>query len=236
VRHTRWIVDLPPEVEAKMSKEEIYALQAVPGYFKPQQVSVPQSLLEQGDPQPVKAVVIVDEEMRGYLAWLTYGYWIPELVSWEEVYDWAWNILEGGDDFLEILFGIDMQMVINTNWETPDGWNYHDLLYAIDDVDPRGVGCDILILITGQQDWGLDGLAWCPCPGTPMEGRHFVMDCTVGLTANLFQHEATHLFGPHDHGWNPLIPCIMSYYWTWQLRIYCSACTTNIDQHRFRYD
>jgi hypothetical protein len=152
--------EIPPEVKATMSKEELYALQAIPGYFKPQQVSVPggqQMLLT--NPQPVKAVVCVDEEMRAVLAdrlWLPY-----ESVSWEQVYDWAGNILEGGDDYLEIPFGIDIQMTISTHWDTPDNLDIYGLLYLIDDVDPRDVGCDIIVLMTGQPDiFEPDGLAW----------------------------------------------------------------------------
>src|SRR3972149_1549634 len=53
---------IPPEIKANMSKEKLYELQAIPGYFKPLQVSPPKSLLLD-NPQPVKALVIVDEEM-----------------------------------------------------------------------------------------------------------------------------------------------------------------------------
>lgn len=227
--------EIPPEVKTKMTKAQIYELQAVPGYFEPQQVSIPsdQQML-QTNPLPVLAVVTVDEDMREELS-RRLGMW-PNLCSWQQVYDWAWNIIEGGDDFLETTFGIDIQPTVYCNWETPDNWNYYDLLYAIDDVDPRGVGCDTIALLTAQQDVNVDGLAWCPCPGTPMGGRHLVMDCTVGLPANLFQHEQTHNFGPHDHGWDWGIYCIMSYAYTYWTRGYCDPCTTNINEHRFRYD
>lgn len=227
--------EIPLEIKEKMSKEELYQLQAIPGYFTPKQVSVQQinrHQLLQNNPQPVKAVVVVDEEMREELS-KRLNLW-PNLCSWDQVYNWAWNILEGGDDYLEIPFAIDIQLEIATNWETPDDWNYYDLLYAIDDVDPRGVGCDILLLITAQQHPGIDGLAW-GLDG-PYGGRHFVMDCTVSLPANCFQHEASHLFGAPDHGYDLFTFCIMSYIWTYWTRGYCSGCTAIINSNKFRYD
>jgi len=223
--------EIPPEVRATMSKEELYALQAIPGYFTPEQMSVQQVSGQQvllANPQPVKAVVIVDEDMREELSKRLM--WYPRLVPWEMVYDWANNILEGGDDGIEIPFGIDTRSYIYTNWDSPDNLDMYGLLYAIDDVDPTGVGCDILVLMTGQNPTeSVVGLAW-------ILGRHFVMKCTVGLPANLFQHEATHLFGPNDHGWDWGIFCIMSCPYMFWTRGYCSPCTTNINEHRFRFD
>lgn len=180
------------------------------------------------NPQPVKAVVIVDEEYREVLARVVY-HTTPEYVPWEWVYNHAQNILEGGDDPLESGFGIDIQQTIATNWESPDNLGLHGLLYLIDDVDPTGVGCDIMVLMTGQDDPNYDGVAWCL-------GRHFVMEPFAGMPMNLFQHEVTHLFGPLDHGWDWGIYCIMSYAYVWVTRGYCGPCTTNINQHRFRFD
>lgn len=80
--------DLPPEIKAKMSKEELYELQAIPGYFKPKQVSVPDGQMLLTNPQPVKAVVCVDEEMRAFLAMMI-GYPTAELCPWELVYQWG---------------------------------------------------------------------------------------------------------------------------------------------------
>jgi hypothetical protein len=212
--------EIPSDIKASMTKDELYELQALPGYFTPQQTSISnnQQLREQ-DPQPVKAIVCVDEDMKYYMAVLFEV--PPEIITWEDVYNWAENILEGGDDYLEIPFAIDIQAEIFVNWNTPANYDYSDMLSALGTVDPTGVGCDILLLMTAQQDPNYEGLAYSL-------GRHFVMDCSVGLPANLFQHEASHLFGAPDHGWD-----FFTYYST---RWYCSGCSDTINDYRFRFD
>ncbi|MGD6934834.1 MAG: hypothetical protein ACQCN5_11570 [Candidatus Bathyarchaeia archaeon] len=219
--------EIPPEVKANMTKEEIYALKALPGYFKPLQESA--SAVLRTNPQPVKAIVSVDDDMRALLAAMQ---GVPySQVSWEDVYAWAYNILEGGDDYLELDFGIDIQAEVFTYWETPSDYDIYDMIYTIDDIDPTGVGCDIFLLMSAQINTLFEpsGLAW-------RLGRHFVMTPSVGAPANLFQHEASHLFGPYDHDWNPLIYCIMSYAYTFSTRDYCTACFDNIDSNKNRFD
>lgn len=229
------IADLPNDVITNMSKAEIYELQRVPGYYTPRQISAQKSILL-NNPQPILAVVIVDDEMREQRA-NQLGYSNPEDCPWSEVYAWAYNILESGDDALETNYGIDIQLTIASNWETPDNLDYYALLYLIDDIDPRTVGCDILMLMTGQQMWGIDGLAWIyGTPGAPMDARHFLMDCTVSLPANLFQHESSHLFGCLDHGWDPFNLCCMSSAYLYFTRGWCGGCQTILTANRARYD
>ena len=217
--------EIPPEIKAKMSKDELYRLRAIPEYFTPNQVSIQQMLLDTNPPQSISAVVIVDEEMRTALSQI-YGFEVP----WSMVYSWAGNILEGGDDYLEEPFGIDFQNSYCTDWESPDNLDIYGLLDTIDNVDPTSAGYDVIILMSGQVPGnGIVGLA-------NLLGEHFVMSCNVNLTANLFQHEASHLFGPNDHGWDYSNYCIMSYAYSWQTRGYCTACTVNICEHRYRFE
>lgn len=75
---------IPPEKWAAMSKEEQYKLMAIPGYFTPQQLTAPKSLLL-NNPQPVLVNLIVDEEMRAQIAAI-YGFYDPTLCPWELVY------------------------------------------------------------------------------------------------------------------------------------------------------
>lgn len=220
---------LPPETKAKMSREELYELWAVPGYFTPQQLTAPDSLLL-NNPEPVLVNVIVDEEMREQCA-IIFGYPDPSLCPWDVVYGWAGSILEGGDDPFEINFGIDMQRYVTANWDSPDNYNIYDMLYFVDDFDPTSVGCDILVLMTGQDDsTGYAGLAW-PAPN----GRHAVMKTTTDHSCALFQHETSHFFGAPDHGWAPMIWCVMSYYHS-SSRAWCAYCMEQIDSYKFRFD
>jgi hypothetical protein len=221
--------NIPPEMQANLTKEEFYRLQGIPGYFTPKQDSVQQisgeQVLLETYPPPVKAVVVVDEEMKWRLQSI-----LGREVTWDAVQSWARSILEGGDDYLESPFGIDIQATIVVNWEdSPDDADIGTLLDDIEVIPPEGVGCDILLLMTGQiSGLGTVGLA-------NHMGQHFVMSVQVGYVINLFQHETTHLFGPRDHGDDLWTYCIMSYVYTPYHRGYCEPCTANIYDHRYRF-
>jgi hypothetical protein len=226
--------DLPPEMTAKMSEREILELRAVPGYYKPKQFSVPsgQQMLD-SNPQPVNAIVLVDEEMRAILAGIFHM--PPELVPWDWVFQWAGNILEDGDDGLESGFGIDIQMALPYNWTTPDNWDYLDLLNYIMLKPPQEAGCDIMVLMTGQIDPARYGVA-CSIDA-PDGGCHFVITCNTWWVCNLFQHEQSHNFGYQDmqhYGFGPF--CIMNINWIAWTRDYCYTCTATIDDNKFRFD
>jgi hypothetical protein len=230
---------LPTDAMASMSKEELLKLLGFPGYFEPKQPTVPrgQQMLA-SNPQPVNAIVIVDEEFRGFLAFLL-GV-PPEWIPWELVYASGCNVVlsANGGGLLED-FGIYVQPAYATFWYTPNDKNFQELLYMIDDVDPTGVpGCDIMILLTGQWDWDRLGCAWYV--GGEGGGRHSVVG--VGILSfplsNLVQHEISHNFGPWnmDHGLDPLYLCIMSYVYEPFYRDYCVVCTVYINENRFRFD
>jgi len=229
---------LPPEIVEKMTKEDLNKLACLPGYFTPNQMSIEvitdniggQMLLDETT-HVVKTIVIIDEE--------AYYYYVcnePWFATWEGCCAWANNILEGGDDYLEIPFGIDFQAQSQyyCYWETPDYMDYYDLLDEIDGVDPTGVSCDVIVLMTGQSGGSIVGLA-------NRMGHHFLMNAAASgwpyyiPVANLFQHEASHLYDCSDHGYDQTY-CIMSYTYQWQTRGYCTGCTTQINLNCARFD
>ena len=246
--------DIQPEVKAKMSREEICKQTLVPGYASQEQIpqlstdktsipisSVRQEIIYQADslelkscgPEPVLAVVICDEEMRLQLG-IDLGR-PAELVPWDWVYAWANDILEAGDDPLESEFEINIVMDTPVHWDdSPDDIGLLELLWIIDGIPPQGVGCDIMILMSGEVDYVRDGCAYTPNLGT---GRHFAMKCYVAWNARLFQHECSHLFGPTDyHQWDALPVCVMGWLWDSVTPNYCSTCTNIINSYAGRFN
>jgi hypothetical protein len=197
-----------------------------PGYFTPDYVTlqdVPSRNSGQGsrsNPQPVKTIIMVDTEAYDkYAAMARYAGYTPTDAG---CYAWANNILEGGDDMMELWFGIDFQgqpqqFII---WDSPNYMNYYQLLSTIAQVSPTVVGCDVVVLMTGQSGGTLNGVA-NPYP----YGEHFVMSVSPVFDplVNLFQHEASHLFGCHDHDPGLTTYCIMSYTWCSVARDYCKS-------------
>lgn len=232
-----------PEI-ANMSHDEICRQLRIPGYYTPSEAANTQMISQDSQvgilstPQyPVQAIVVCDDEMRYFLSMML-NYPIP--VPWEWVYSWANNILEDADNPLESDYGIDLVMAYAINWETPDSDDYVALLYTVSQyqggIDPRTAGCDVMIVMSGQNPGyyngnAILGLTWGP--GGPMDGRHSVLKATAIGAANICQHEVTHFFGPGDcyADW-----CIMNSVYSLLTRGYCSGCVGNINEHADRYD
>ncbi|MCW4004643.1 MAG: hypothetical protein NWE95_12105 [Candidatus Bathyarchaeota archaeon] len=234
--------EMPAANKEQMTREDILRLSSFPGYFTPNQISVQvvsknsEQMQLDSDPQPVKTIIILDEEAVAY-----YVSFDPWHVTWLHCCIWADNILEGGDDYLEVPYGIDFQTEWNyiCYWDSPDYMDYYGLLDLIDGVDPTGVGCDVMVLMSGQYG-GSSGNSQILGLANQM-GRHFVMDVTIGSwpfyypVENLFQHEASHLFDCSDHLWDYTY-CIMNYRYTFQYRGYCTGCNTQLERNAGRFD
>jgi hypothetical protein len=230
---------LPSEVVAKMSQEELYELMCLPGYFTPKQTSLndnvqPTQTLRGANPLPVKTIILLDEE-----AWATYHMIrYPYPPTWQELCNWANNILAGANNFLNP-HDIDFQTALHIYWESPDGKTYEELLTLIRKIDPRDVGADVMVLLSGQAS----GMGVLPnsVVGIAATGdRYAIMHVApvfVVPNSRVLLHELSHLFWCPDHGSNLLNPCIMNapidMYFTDQ---YCSSCSNTIDTYKFKFD
>jgi hypothetical protein len=221
---------LPSDVKATMTKEDLLALKCFPGYFEPMQTSIGQGsgMLREETYHTVNTIICIDDDMwTEYVMTFGYFWW---LADWEGCCEWANSILEGGDDYLESPFEIDFQTDTANYcyWTTPSGDSYSQLLDTLDQVDPTGIGDDVLVCMSGQSDPNYAGMA-------NQFGRHFIMHATASLPANIFQHEASHLFDCGDHGWDWTY-CIMSYNYAFSYRGYCTGCTTQLELNCDRFD
>ena len=188
---------------------------------------------------PIPTIIILDDEFVYYFSMLD-----PWGASWPMMCQIGNSILEAGDDYLESPYDINFQTNWNyiCYWESPDGVVYdgdYGLLEMIDEINPTDVGCDVMVLMSGQyggatEDGDILGLA------NPMYrhgGRHFIIDACRGAwapNANLFQHEASHLFDCSDH--KDLTYCIMCYTYTFATRGYCTGCNTQLILNAGRFN
>jgi hypothetical protein len=221
---------LPDEIVAQMSQEELNDLMCLPSNFTPTnqfdlKEEAPQGQQTRGTPQTVKVALIVDDNMLNiYKSTNPYAPF-NECMQW--AYECAYNITSKGN---VILGGYDITFQIEhiAYWESPNNVGYVALLDAIQAVDPRGIGDSVLILMTGQSDLPIAGVA-------NRGGRHFVMG--VGIpnvpVDRLFAHEASHLYRCEDHSTGV---CLMSK--TSQLATdqYCGTCDGTMTTHKNRLD
>jgi len=223
------------------TKEEYDRFMCVPEDFTPDQIIIRDKTdeVEQraSSCAGVSAILIIDEEAKNFFGQLQWPY--PTTFGCYIIAD---NILEDGDDYLEYPYGIDFitEWSYICFWNSPNYMDYYGLLAEISKVDPTGVGCDVIVLMSAQfggtysNGGGIMGLA------NAVTDRHFVMDVFAGMRyafpiANLFQHEASHLFDCSDHG-NDLTYCIMSYTYDQSYRGYCTGCDTQLWLNRCRFD
>lgn len=234
------------ESMTKEEKDELYRLMCVPGYFTPNQVTIQADLDEGGQRAGgygvVNTVLVLDEEAT----YNVFGQLQYPFATWIGCCIIADNILEGGDDYLEVPYGIDFQTNWNyiCFWNSPNDKNYHELLAEISKVDPTGVGCDVIVLMSGQYGGASSTGGSIIGAANATSSRHFVMDVDVSQrywysgdtppVANLFQHEASHLFDCSDHVYDYTY-CIMNYRYDQEYRGYCNGCDTQLWLNRFRF-
>jgi hypothetical protein len=178
-------------------------------------------------PQTVQVYVVVDEDAK-----LWYEYIQGHLVTWDDVYMWAYNILEGGDDFFWPQYEIDYNMHAYTNWDSPDSTSLSVIFEEGKNTITKPSDCDVRFFITGHNT---DMLG--PRGISEMLGDDFIIkvrDPTVPM-ANLFQHEASHNYGAPDHDPGLLDWCVQSYAWIQSTRDWCSSCHTTMYSNRFHF-
>ena len=231
----------PLPTESK-TKEEILRLQCFPGYFTPNQ-QVESELFDVN--YQIPTIVIIDDEMLQYYV-MMYGWG----AHWLGCCMWAYNILDGGDDYLESPYDIDFEMAgaWETSfyyWESPGGVYYDGpdgLLEQIDDCPPEWGGADVMILMSGQYGGPGDNGGEIIGLANGMfyhGGQHFVINaCYPWQSAsNTFQHEASHLFDCSDHDEpGDLTYCIMSYTYVAVYNGYCTGCDTQLSLNSGRFN
>jgi hypothetical protein len=212
----------------ELTREEELRLGCFPGYFTPDYITlqdIPSRNAVQGsrsNPQPVKIITIIDTEAYAYFC-STYYYGQvpqPEPVCWAACKAWANNIIEGGDDYMELWYGIDFQTQSQyfELWDSPNNMNYSQLLDVMEATNPSSVGCDTIILITGQFDASTFGKSYIGGHSNVM----YAMAHLLGVPlANLFQHESSHMFGCDDD--SVTTNCIMNALTGMVNRSYCKS-------------
>jgi len=224
-------------VKMDMSIEEFYSL---PGFATPnieskpdcksqsmQSKSTQYTMLSSG-PEEVQAWVVCDDDMKSW-----YEELVGHSVTWDDVFMWAWNILEGGDDPFWPEFEIEYTMGAGhyTSWISTNSGNIYQLFDEGRSNHPKPGDCDVGIYMTGQVTGDYLGLS-------EQGGDDFIIrvrDTGIMPLANLWQHEASHNFGAPDHnpGWFDF--CIMSYTWAFYVRSWCGSCHSTIYSNRFHF-
>lgn len=177
-------------------------------------------------------MIVVDDDMKAH-----YEAIIGTTVTWNAVYEWANNILEGGDDPFWSWFEIDFVTREYRQWNSPSN-TLLNLLSLGQQAFPKPAGIDVTVIMTGQIEGGLTPpLGW-----SEVLGDAFVMSTRAANYLmplfNLWQHEASHLYGAPDHAdfWSALwTVCIMSYIWAPATRSWCSGCSSTIYSNRLRF-
>ncbi len=208
--------------------ESFYSL---PGYVTPNIESrvndgSPDSLLT--IPQTVEAYVVCDDDMKSWYETL-----MSHSVTWDDVYMWAWNILEGGDDFFWPQYEIEYNMGAGhyTNWSSTNSGDLAQLFNEGRNNFPKPSDCDVRVFMTGQLTGNIYGLGETP-------GNAFIIrvrEPGSWPVANLWQHEASHNYNAPNHDPGLFDWCIMSYIWGPSTRDWCSSCHSTIYENRFRF-
>jgi hypothetical protein len=179
-------------------------------------------------PQTVEAYVVCDDDMK-----LWYETLVGHSVTWDDVYMWAWNILEGGDDPFWPQYEIEYNMGAGhyTNWYST---NYGNLYQIFDEGRtnfPKPSDCDVRVFMTGQLTGNIYGLGEKP-------GNAFIIrvrETGSWPLANLWQHEASHNYDAPDHDPGLFDWCVMSYTWGPWTRDWCGSCHSTIYTNRYRF-
>jgi len=200
---------------------------------------------------PIYVWVVADEEFRSQNYPTT---WFQS-VSWQ---DYAYSVIERGDDLLADTFNIDLIIVDFGQWSSTAG---QTTIYLINEVIAQtgfksektclsGSYIDVLIAFTGQS---------IDCVGATLVSKRVILMTYNVYWAddNVLRHEVSHIFGAEDH-FDESDPhyfddCIMSYRmvyiefwvedgWVWYVgkdvcvagisQNWCEDCKYNIRLHR----
>lgn len=174
-------------------------------------------------------MIIVDDDMKSYYE--SIDGWS---VSWSEIYDWAGNILETGDDPFWSSFEIDFVTKEYRQWNSPSS-TLLSLLSLGQQAFPKPAGIDMTVIMTGQIKRGISlPLSWAELLGDAFIMTVRAADYLVPV-ANVLQHEASHLYGTLDQSdwWSALTTwCIMSCIWMPVTKSWHSDCSSTIYLNR----
>ncbi len=180
----------------------------------------------------VYALVVVDDIMK----------WVLELiklrsVSWTEVEDWTINILEGGDNPFEDKFDIDFYHVETEFWVTGTMGlldELHNAQNTFNWPDAYPDYYDCMVIMSGNIDGTTVGWG-------ELLGDAFIISVKAAFlgmpVVNVFQHEASHLYGALDHkGLDGVTTWyIMSYTWQQFTRSWCGGCADIISANKHHF-
>ena len=205
------------------------------------------------NPQLIKALMLIDDEAYDYYdTYLsqTHPYYYA-LDIWAQCEDWTSNILQCGDDYMTMQYGIEFTPWRIEPW-TSVGTNYGEILtHVINTTNPAIYGCDVVVLMSGRD--GFDHLGGVVTGASFIGGTHFMINVNSpywGHTGwnnhpldHSFAHEASHLFGCDDHsGHAPFAPftrpcCIMCPICDDVTKsAYCLTCNNAMNSNRFKFD
>jgi len=207
----------------------LYAEMLLPGYYTPQKpASSEKTMLLRDAPSPVRVVAVCDDDMFSYMQSIYWWrFWQP--VTWSEVFQWAGNIVEDGDDAYENEYQLDFQTPLFYSWTSAPGtlyqlreWGWGNYSQVLD-----YFGYEILAIFSGQSDPNYGGWGGGQC---------LIAGVYNSPIANLFQHEAGHIFYCPQHE-PPNTPwCCMSIDHCYQTREWCSECNDVLIDSVHRFD
>lgn len=203
------------------------------GLFEPLRIPGPPPPPPTPPADNIYVLIVVDDIMK----------WTLELLrmrpcSWTEVEEWAHDIFEGGVAPFESDFGIGNFYHVETEFWVPGTMGLLDELdeaqttFNWPDAYPAHYDC--MVIMSGNIDGTIAGWA-------ERLGDAFIMSVKavfLGMPlVNLFQHEASHLYGAWDHeGWDGVTTwCIMSYMWGGVTRSWCGGCTDIISANKHHF-
>jgi len=217
-----------PTTRSALSPEELLAF---PGYVMVREESIPRDgeVKVTQTSAPVDTMIIVDDDAKSYME-----AFFHTPIPWSAVYDWAYNLLEGGDDPFNDWFSIDFVASQYRSWNSPSG-SLTQLLQWGQQAFPKPVGIDVTFILTGQNTLPEGGRS-------EVLGDAFIMSAWAGYygnpLVNVWQHEASHLYHAPDHSdwWSAITTvCIMSYFWCPYTRNWCGGCSSEITSHKYRF-
>lgn len=236
------------DISDTLTREDIGRLSHIPGYDTNNQTSIQEKKESSSSPsrslETVNVVLFIDEEARTYYD----TYKIPnQPYTWAGCCAWAKKILDDGSAYLEANYDVGLRATAYVEWTSPNSTQQNPMYYSGDygllsyvnfGHVAKDYGCDMVVIISGQQEAG----------GSPGIGytrdRSFIIYVKAALSGAgldaLFQHEESHLFnckdGGHTHS-SSSCPCVMcggcslgSYLG------YCSTCDWAIWRNRVRFE
>jgi hypothetical protein len=235
-------------VSKDLTREKTGSLLYMPGYFTPKRIAISDKennnwQRSASNSTPIKALVLIDEEAVSVYYRFSGGYLTS---GWVGCCIYINHILKCGSDYLKARYGIDFQARTFLYWPTDNTLDYYGLIENINAIDPADYDCDVVVLMSGQ-DGGYTSRGGKIVGLALHMGNCFIVNVNNGLfgwhsdgLANIFQHEASHLFGcgdhKSDHATTSTPCCIMCYRCGAKYSAYCTDCDEAIWQNRFHFD